>query len=377
MALTNFGALTDEQKTVWSLDLWKKARNQSFINKFTGTSTDSLCQRITELTKTEKGDRAVITLVNDLEGDGRAGDRQLEGYEEALTSEDLVITIDQLRHANRNKGRMADQRSIVRFREQSRDKLAYWASDRIDQLAFLTLAGMSYDQYTNGAIRVGSDLPLLEFADDVVAPSAGRTFTRTAGVWEPAGATTGVTATDTLTWKGIVEMKAYAQERYIRPLRTSNGVDYFKLFVTPGGMAGLRTDDDFIAMCRDAGVRGKSNELFKGTDTVMVDGIAITPYRHVPNTKGLVTKWGSGADIDGQNALFCGAQALAMADLGNAGWDEKTFDYANSVGIAIDKMFGYLKPQFMGKEMGGQSSGVIEDFGVLVLKTAEVGVETP
>jgi len=372
MAQTNFAALTDEQKTVWSMQFWKKAREGSFINKFTGTSSDSLCQRITELRKTEKGARAVITLVNDLEGDGRAGDRQLEGFEEALTSEELVIQIDQLRHANRNKGKMSDQRSIIGFREQSRDKLAYWIADRVDQLAFLTLAGMSYDQYTNGAARVGSDLPLLEYANDVVAPSPGRTFTRTADAWVPAGATSGVTDTDSLTWKGIVEMKAYAQERYIRPLRTNNGVDFFNLFVTPGGMAKLRMDDDFIQMCRDAGVRGKSNDLFKGTDTIMVDGIAITSYRHVPNTKGLVSgsKWGSGGDVEGQSAIMCGAQALAMADIDNANWEEEKFDYKNQLGISIAKIFGLLKPQFMGKEMGGMSSGVVEDFGTIILKTA-------
>jgi len=372
MALTNFAALTDEQKTVWSMDFWKKARNNSFIMKFTGTSQDSLCQRITELRKTEKGARAVITLVNDLEGDGRAGDRQLEGYEEALTSEDLVIQIDQLRHANRLKGRMADQRSVVNFREQSRDKLAYWISDRIDQLAFLTLAGIGYDQYTNGAPRVGSDLPLLEFANDVTAPSANRNFTMTGGSWVQAGPTSGVTPTDTLTWKSIVEMKAYAQENYIRPIRTQDGVVFYHLFVTPKGLAGLRMDNDFIQICRDAGVRGQSNPLFKGTDTVMVDGIAISAYRHVPNTTGLASgsKWGSAGDVEGQTAIFCGAQALAMADIGNATWDEEMFDYNNQVGISIAKIFGLLKPQFEGKDMSGRLTGQKEDFGTICLKTS-------
>jgi len=372
MALTNFAALTEEQKTVWSMDFWKKARNNSFIMKFTGSSQDSLCQRITELRKTEKGARAVITLVNDLEGDGRAGDRQLEGFEEALTSEDLVIQIDQLRHANRNKGRMSDQRSVVNFREQSRNKLAYWISDRIDQLAFLTLVGISYDQYTNGAPRVGSDLPLLEFAADVTAPSANRTFTMTSGSWVAAGTTGNVTPTDTLTWKSIVEMKAYAQENYIRPIRTQDGVDFYHLFVTPKGLAGLRMDNDFIQICRDAGVRGQANPLFKGTDTVMVDGIAISAYRHVPNTTGLASgaKWGGAGDVEGQTAILCGAQALAMADIGNATWDEEMFDYNNQVGISIAKIFGLLKPQFEGKDMSGRLTGQKEDFGVITLKTA-------
>lgn len=56
MSLTNFAALTADQKLVWSKDLWKQARDLAFINKFTGSS-DAVIQRITELTKTEKGEQ--------------------------------------------------------------------------------------------------------------------------------------------------------------------------------------------------------------------------------------------------------------------------------------------------------------------------------
>jgi len=369
MAQTNFAALTDEQKTIWSMDFWKKARNMSFINKFTGTSQDSLCQRITELRKSEKGARAVITLVNDLEGDGRAGDRQLEGNEEAMTSEDIVIQVDQLRHANRNTGRMNDQRSIIQFREQSRDKLAYWMSDRTDQLAFLTMAGYSYAQHTNGAARVGSDLPLLDYAADVAAPSAGRLFTvdTNGGLTTDANTSGTMVIGSTLTWQTLVDLKAYAQERYIRPIRTSDGIEFYHMFVTPSTLAALRKDSDFIQMVRDAGVRGSANPLFKGVDSIMVDGIGVSSYRHVPNTSGLTStnKWGTAGKVEGCSALFCGAQSLAWADIGNAIWDEEMFDYENQVGISVGKICGMLKPQFVGKELGGLSSGITEDFGVI------------
>ena len=62
MALTNFSLLTDEQKTVWSMDLWEQARNQSFINKFIGDDDNSIIQRVGELTKTAKGNRAVRNI---------------------------------------------------------------------------------------------------------------------------------------------------------------------------------------------------------------------------------------------------------------------------------------------------------------------------
>lgn len=59
MALTNFAALTSDQKLVWSRDLWKQARDQAFISKFLGGS-DAVIQRITELTKTEKGELVIV-----------------------------------------------------------------------------------------------------------------------------------------------------------------------------------------------------------------------------------------------------------------------------------------------------------------------------
>ncbi|RYF27729.1 MAG: DUF4043 family protein, partial [Comamonadaceae bacterium] len=167
--LTNFAALTSEQKTVWSMDLWKQARNYSFINKFLGTGPNSLIQHITELKKDEKGARAVITLLADLVGDGVAGDRTLEGNEEAGQTQDQVIRMDQLRHAQRHEGKMANQKSVVEFRGNAKDRLAYWLSDRLDQLAFLTMAGISYTKKPDGSTRVGSDLPFLEFAADVAA----------------------------------------------------------------------------------------------------------------------------------------------------------------------------------------------------------------
>ena len=91
MSFTNFARLTNEELTIWSMDLWKQARNKSFLNRFAGKSTNSMVHHIDELTKTDKGARAVITLLADLEGDGIAGDRTLEGNEEAMKSYDQDV----------------------------------------------------------------------------------------------------------------------------------------------------------------------------------------------------------------------------------------------------------------------------------------------
>ena len=369
MSLTNFAALTNEQKTVWSRQFWAQARNYSFVNKFTGTGENSMIQRITDLKKDEKGARAVITLIADLIGDGTAGDSTLEGKEEALKSYDQVIRIDQLRHANEHEGRMAEQKSVVTFREQSRDKLAYWMGDRLDQMAFLTLSGVSYAFKNNGAPRVGSDLINLEFAADVVAPSAARHLRWDASTGLGAGNTGAVDTADVITYKSIIDLKAYAKDNYIRGIRGTGNEEYFHMFVTPKVMAALKKDPDYINNLRNAGVRGPSNELFAGaSSSVMVEGVMIHDFRHVFNTSGAASgsKWGAGGLVDGARALFCGAQALGFADIGDAYWVEQGKDYENRQGISIGKIFGYLKPKFH-----SIYSNSVEDFGVVAVDYAQ------
>ena len=371
MAQTNFGLLTNEQKTVWSLDFWKQARNLSFVNKFLGKDANAVIQHITELKKTEKGARAVITLLADLEGDGVVGDRTLEGNEEVLKSYDQVIRIDQMRNANRHEGRMADQKSVVTFRENSRDKLAYWLADRIDQLAFLTLAGKAYTYHPNGITRVGSDLKNLEFANDIVAPSSKRVarWNKTSGLIEVGTGSSAITTTDTPTWEMFVQAKAYAKENYIRPCGGDGGEELYHAFLSPMAMSKLKLDTTYRDNLRYATMgKGEAGQAFSG-NAVKIDGIVLHEFRHVPNTRLAPSgsKFGSGNTVDGCQILFCGAQALGMADIGNPEWVEKEFDYDNQPGISIAKILGFLKPQFTTQYSGGTK----EDHGVMSLFVAQ------
>lgn len=369
MALTNFAALSDEELTVWERTTWMAARNEQFLGKFVGSGPQAMIQRINTLTKTKKGARAILTLVKELEGDGKAGDRTLEGNEEAIGIDETEINIDQLRHANRHEGRMADQKTVVEFRKNSKSVLSYWLADRLDQMAFLTMSGVSYAYKTNGVLRTGSDLSLLSFASDVTAPSTNRHYRWDASTGLEAGSTSAVAADDTLSWAALVELKAVAEESYIKPIRMNGGVSFYNIFVTPTTMAKLKQDADFLANLRNAGNRGPKNALFEGSETFYVDGMAIHSYRHVYNTRGAVSgsgKWGAGSDIDGCRVLLCGAQALGFADIGMPEWVEKGFDYDNQQGISYGKIIGYKKPVF-----DSQESGTTEDFSVICLDVAQ------
>lgn len=126
-------ALTSEQKMMWSRDLWKQARDLTFINKFMGSS-DSVIQRITELTKTEKGQKVIMFLLADLVLDGVTGDNERENNEEEMMAYNTEIQIDLISHGVRQKGKLAEQKTVVSFRENAKERLSYWLANRMDQL---------------------------------------------------------------------------------------------------------------------------------------------------------------------------------------------------------------------------------------------------
>jgi N4-gp56 family major capsid protein len=359
MAQTNFAALTAEQKLVWSREVWEAARDQMFLKSFLGKGDGSMIQRITELTKTEKGEKAIMHLVADLVGDGVAGDAEREGNEEAMQSYNETITIDLLSHGVRNTGKMAEQKTVINFREQAKNKLAHWLSSRIDQMAFLTLSGISYAYNCDGSARVASALPTLAFAADVSAPTANRhrNWNGTALV---AGDTTTIANTYLPTYKMIVDLVAYAKDHYVKPL-SANGKEHYILLVKPGTLAMLKKDADYQRAVITGLPRDKANPWFTG-GTVTVDGAVIHEHRLVYSTTGTATKWGAGNAINGTRTLLCGAQALGFADLGTPEWCEKEFQYNSQQGINIDKMFGLMKPKFY-----SNYDKSVEDFGVIAV----------
>lgn len=373
MASTNFAALTANQYTVWSKDFWREARNRTFVMAFAGNDSNSMVQRVTELRKTTDGARAVITLLNEATGDGVVGDNQLEGNEEALSQSDMVINLDQWRKAHKSQGEMAEQRAVVKFRFDARDQLAYNVSRVMDELAFQTLSGYAYTLKPDGSTRTGSQLNQLKFSTDVTAPSSLRYYRWVNSTTSLAlGDTTQVAAADKPSWAMLVQAKAKAINNFIRPIRSDNGVECYHVFMTPDGIAALKQDPTFLDAWKHAQVRGDKNPLFKGTkhggkEGIYIDGLNILEYRNVCNTKGIASgsKWGGGGTVDGQRVLFCGAQALAFADIGMPKWTEKVFDYGNQPGISVAKIFGLLKPKLY-----STYAGSVQDFGVMCVDTA-------
>lgn len=363
MAFTAFSELNATQKLVWSRRTWAAARDMMFVKKFTG-GEESMIQMVTELTATEKGAKCVMQLVADLVEDGVVGDAEREGREEAMQNYEQTIQLDLISHGVISKGKMEEQKTVINFRNAGRNRLSYWLANRVDQLAFLTLSGISYAFKNNGAPRTGSPFPNLTFAADVTAPSSLRSLMYD-GTSLAVSNTASITSAYVLSYKAIVDLVAYAKTHYMKGLM-SGGKEYFMFFCDPRTLASLKKDADYQrAVVGVATKSGTDSPWFTG-GTVTIDGLVIHEHRLVYNTSGAASgsKWGAGGTINGTRSLLCGAQALGMADIGSPDWVEKRFQYDSQTGINVDKMFGLLKPVFF-----SIYDNSAQDFGVLTVDT--------
>ena len=368
MAATDFGALTAAQKRVWSAEVVQEGRDQSFwlSNGFVGRNTADMSrpiQRITDLTRTERGDRVVMQLVGDLQGDGVAGDNALEGNEEQLINDTQEIVVDQLRNGVRSKGMMAEQRTVIRFRAQSKAKLSFWLAEKTDEMLHLFAAGRAFTLNNDGSTRATSQLTQLAFASSIVAASTNRIVFGGAATSEAS-----VVVGDVIDWNTIVGVQAFAKRKKIKPIR-DQGKDHYALLLTTEQARDLKQDTTYQTNVRTAGPRGSKNPLFLNAIAV-IDGIIVHEHNKTYNTLGAVSgsaKWGSGSNIDGAQAIMMGSQALGYATIDNATMEESdNTDYKNRPGIGFGRKFGMLKPQYRSRADGNVS----EDFGLVSLKTA-------
>ena len=318
--------------------------------------------RINELTKTTRGLECVMQIVNDLEGDGVAGDGDLNGEEEQMVNDAQTLQIDCLAHAVKSKGKMSEQATVIRFREQAKDKLGFWLPDKIDEMMFLTASGRSFALNTDLSTRGVSQLNTLSFASSVTASSANRI--------KHAGSATSeatITASDTMSWATCVSAKTYARRKGVRPIR-QGGKEYYVMVMSPEQRRDIVLDSTYQTIVSRSADRGSKNPLFNNALAV-VDGLILYEHRKVINTTGLASgsKWGSGGTVEGAQAQLLGAGALGFTTLGGGEWLEgDDNDYGRKPAVGYQQMLGMLKPQYKATA----SATTSEDYGTIAVKTA-------
>jgi len=362
MATTEFGVNHPLAVSVWSKDLAAEAYRKTYIGKFIGQSEDSLIQEKVDL-KRSAGDNITCGLNVQLQGDGIEGDATLEGNEEALQFYDDNLTINQLRHAARTKGRMTEQRVPYNMRRVMRDRLADWWATRMDECFFNQICGNTAVSDTK---RTGHNA--------TIAPSSNRQ------VW--AGGQSddqSLTSSDTFNLNLIDVARVTAETAsttddtgpLIRPIRM-DGNDYYVMFLHDYQVYDLRTNTSTgqwldIQQAAMQGGDVTSNPIFTGALGVY-NGVILHKATRV--TQG-VNSSTSAAVANTRRAVLCGAQSAMIAFGSENGatrysWTEEMFDYGNQLGVSAGAIWGLKKTKFIPAD---DASTNAEDFGTVVVST--------
>lgn len=295
-------------KQAWANDTWESGLHRAFFDKFTGNSPENIIQIREELSK-DDGDTINIPLLMPLTGNGVTGDEWLEGNEEAMIYRDFKVTIDQLRHAVRLKGKMTEQRVSLDLRKDAKVALSNWLADTIDKKIFKEL---STDPTPDRVVYGGT------------ATSIG-----------------GIGTSDYFTVDLIGRAKRIAladENTMVKPIMI-DGMETYIMILDQWQARDLKKDQRWIEAQQYANVRGNKNPIFTGALGVY-DGVVLHQCNRI-----IREAKGSGGTKVG-HALFLGRQAAVFAVGDNPTWNEKTFDYGNKIGFEFGRIFGIKKTQF-------------------------------
>lgn len=340
---TSYGVNNPLAQKLWAKKLFHDTIGSTFVGKFTGKSDTSLFQLKTE-TKKDAGDRITVGLRVLLQGAGIQGDNTLEGNEEALTTYNDNVYIDQLRHAVRSSGKMSEQRIPWSVREEARDGLTDWWTERMEVSVANQLTGYTAQTDTR---YTGNQA--------AIAPTAQRLIV---GGSNTAEGSLSATTTHAIKMADLDRAVARAKEptvagtSRIRPVKI-DGKRYYVCFLHPYQIFQLRADASTagnffdIQKAQLQGGKISDNPILTGGEFIH-NGVIVHEWNYLPN---IVTAPGSGAVTDFRRGVLCGAQSLCIAHGQNGeenqmSWQEELFDYENQLGVSAGMIFGAKKTVF-------------------------------
>lgn len=348
MALSSWGVNDALAVKLWSKKLFVDALKDTSYQQFIGKSASSLIQ-VKDETSKGAGDKVTFGLRMQLSGDGVLEDGTLEGNEESLTTYSDSVTINQLRHAVRSSGKMSEKRVTFSVRDEAKQGLQDWWTNRLDTSFFNQLCGYTTQTDTRYTGNVAT-----------LAPTTNR-IKRAGGVANDNS----LTSTNIFNLNLIdacVEM-AQTVSPTVRPIRV-NGKEKYVMFLHPYQVYDMRTntsEGQWLDITKAALQGGKTEGNAIYTNALgEYNGVILFANSRV--TQGVNASTGA-AVTTARRAVFCGAQAgvIAYGQDGtgdNMSWVEELFDYENQLGVSAGMIFGMKKTQFNS-----------EDFGTIVVPT--------
>lgn len=338
MAKTNLGASDALTQKAWDEQLYRDMRKESFFDKFAGNSKAIIHEKTDKLGTGKRGRQPATQIVFGLRmrltGAGVTEGQTLEGNEEALSTFDHSLSLQQYRHAVRDSGALDRKRPAFQMDEESRSAIQDWGTEKIDALAF--------DAIQASPTRVFTPLTMVPYTSTPLA-----------------SAKLALTATNLPSPQFMSKIKTYAMtggDRTIIPLRPVSVPGFGTVFVYlthPDALYDFIQDSTNQQNLREARERSKNHPLFMGAVGFMNDGVLLFAHENM----NIGTDAGSGTDVNYAQGAFMGQQALVRAWGMRPKTISKLFDYDNEHGFAFDMIQRINKPVFDSEDYG--SIGIV------------------
>lgn len=345
MSTTTYGVNDTLSNKLWAKKLNVEALKTTYFGKFMGEGSSNMIQVKTELEQ-NAGDKVTIGLRVQLTGDGVTEGQTLQGNEESLTTYSDSVVINELAHAVRvkNKNSIDAQRVPFNLRNEGKDGLGDWFSNRFDTCMANHLAGNTL-------------VTDLRYAGNnaITAPSSSR-------IYRPTGtddATVNGDSTKTMNLQiidALVE-RANVASPLIRPIMVG-GERKFLMFLHDYQVTDLRTSTATgqwldIQKSALAGGMGSKSPIYTGA-LGEYNGVILHKWNRLPNG---ISNAGA-VQTSTRRAVFCGAQAASVgfgkefSKGSHFKWIEELFDYERELGVSAQTVWGIKKSVFNSQDFG-------------------------
>ena len=354
--MATYSAATGDAITVklWQKTLSVEVLKDCYAMKFATTDDTGIIQ-IKDETKKSAGDKVTFGLRIQLQGQGVIGDGTLEGNEESLTVYTDAVVINQLRHAVRSGGKVTEQRVPFSVREEAKNGLKDWWTDRLDYSFFNQIAGNTAESHY---VANNSNLNYTGLQAPISVDAAHRIDVNAGTADESLGSSN--TFSLTVLDKALERARTYSPTGAngaqvgvpLRPVKVK-GKSYYVCFLHDYQVTDMRTSTtsgQWLDIQKAAMTGGEidDNPIFTGALGVYNNIVLHRDFR-VPT--GVNSSTPSTAVTTVRRAVLCGASAVAMAfgrdnSETKFSWTEELFDYKNQFGVKAGSIFGMKKAVF-------------------------------
>lgn len=314
------------------------------------------------------GDTRQYHFVPQFMGAGiRGQNATIEGNEKTIEEFTTSIRVDQVAQAFRKKGKMTDIRTIVNLRNEFKDQLANWFKyttefDIIDALTGYMTDGASYlegfardpetGMITIKASSSAMTTPLVKGEGRCFRPDYANSKFSTVVVPEANTSNqallSDMTADDIMNTKTLDSLQNLAKSagKYpMKPVRLSDGREYYILMLHPTAAEQLRADARWEkrVLASYQGSRSLENDPIATGAMGIWEKIIIKEADYIPSI--------SNGTVSVARNLLLGADAAVMAWAQTLNYVEKKFDYDREMGVAADEIRGTKKLDFDGVDL--------------------------